>query len=273
MTRRNTIGQGVFLLVALSLLLTACNLPAELIPALTSIPASTPTPPSPWQVIAEGLAWRTLLPHDDELAQIVVVRINPQHYAFRVHYRARDPQSLANWRELEPEASVIINANFFDPQHQALGLVVSDGLAQGTAYRERGGTFLVRDGVTSVIANRAYELAQDGSVEQAAQGFPLLVEKGAPAYFSAAGGERTRRTLIAEDGDGNILIMIAPWLGLSLADLSAWLPTTDLAIETAFNLDGGGSTMMALPDADYLQPSFDRVPTILAVYPRQMTGK
>ena len=74
--------------------------------------------------------------------------------------------------------------------------------------------------------------------------------------------------MIAEDRQGNILIMVSPFLGLSLADLSAYLPTTDLDIQTAFNLDGGGSTMLALPAMDYFQPAFDAVPAILTVYPR-----
>ena len=64
--------------------------------------------------------------------------------------------------------------------------------------------------------------------------------------------------------------MVAPFLGLSLADLSAYLPKTDLGIDTAFNLDGGGSTMISLPGADYLSAVVGlRLPTILAAYPRE----
>ena len=100
------------------------------------------------------------------------------------------------------------------------------------------------------------------------QGFPLLVKDGKQAYFASASEERTRRTLIATDKRGNILILVSPFLGLSLMDLSAYLPKTDLEIDSAFNLDGGGSTMIALPGADYFQPSLDPLPTILAVYPR-----
>ena len=71
------------------------------------------------------------------------------------------------------------------------------------------------------------------------------------------------------DKRGNVLIIIAPFLGLSLADLSAYLSQTDLEIESAVNLDGGGSTMLALPGAAYFQPSLERVPTVLAVYRRR----
>lgn len=97
----------------------------------------------------------------------------------------------------------------------------------------------------------------------------MLVDRGDPAYVRRADGQRTRRTLIAEDTSGNILIMVSPYLGLSLADLSEYLTTAGLNILRAVNLDGGGSTMIALPAIDYFQASFDAVPTILAVYPRQ----
>lgn len=214
------------------------------------------------------MAWRTLIPGGDELAQIVVVRIDPRRFRFRALYREGDPQSLAAWRSLEADASLIVNANFFDENQRALGAVVSDGVHYSAAYTDRGGLFMLRDGSPTVTSYQTPQAQIDDAVQQAVQGFPLLVDQGQPAYVSAANGERNRRTLIAEDRRGNILIMVAPFLGPSLNDLSAWLPTTDLAIVTAVNLDGGGSTMLALPAADYVLPSFDAVPTILAVYAR-----
>ena len=230
-------------------------------------PAAPATSASDWQAIAEGLEWRRLLPNGDELAQLVVVRIDPSQYRFRALYRAGQPASLSAWRAQAPAASVLVNANFFNGEHEALGLVVSDGQAYGRAYRDRGGSFIIRDGAPAIIANQGESLSRDG-IEQAVQGFPLLVDGGKPAYLARSGGERTRRTLIAIDRRGNILILVSPFLGLSLADLSAYLPGTDLDIETAFNLDGGGSTMLALPGVDYFQPSLDKAPTVLAVYPR-----
>ena len=248
-------------LLASALLLTGCSLRSATAPT----PAPTATATSAWQTLADGMAWRTLIPQGDELAQIVVIRIDPQRFRFRAIYREGDPQSLADWRALENDASLIVNANFFDQHHRVLGAVVSDGVAYGTAYSARGGGFYVRDRDLAVAGPQAQI---DSSVQQAIQGFPLLARDGQQAYFSSTEGERNRRTLIAEDKSGNILILVSPFLGLSLHDLSAYLPTTGLDIVTAVNLDGGGSTMLALPSADFFVPSFDAVPTILAVYPR-----
>ena len=250
--------------LASAILLTGCSLRAKLLPTQ----APTATAPAPWQTIADGLEWRTLFPNDDELAQIVAVRIDPRRFRFRAIYREGDPQSLADWRELEPDASLIVNANFFDPHQRVLGAVVSDGLRYGRAYTDRGGTFHVRDGAPSVVSYLSPQAQIDSAVQQAIQGFPLLVDQGRQAYFSATAGERNRRTVIAEDKRGHILILASPFLGLSLQDLSAYLPAAGLNIVTAVNLDGGGSSLLALPAADYFLPSFDAVPTILAVYPR-----
>ncbi len=258
----------VLLLFCLVTLFSGCNVPSEILATETAIPKPTARPQADWALIQHGLEWRILKPHGDELAQLIVVRINPQYFRFRAVYRAGDPQSLASWRELEPAASVIINANFFDRENRVLGTVVSDGVAHGAAYLDRGGTFLLRKNVPSVIGYRSSSSRIDKSVEQAIQGFPLLVDGGKQSYDDSGAGERNRRTLIAEDVSGKILIMVSPFLGLSLADLSAFLPTTDLEIVTAVNLDGGGSTMIALPGIGYFQPSFDAVPTILAVYAR-----
>lgn len=255
-------------LIVILLLVAACNLPLHLLPTVTSAPGPTALPDAVWRHITDGLQWRQLIPNGDELAQLIVVRIDPSRYQFRAVYRAGQPESLARWWALEADASLIVNANFFDENHRALGLVVSDGSASGSRYRDRGGIFLVRNGEPEIITHRSQKEPHIEDIEQAVQGFPLLVEEGKQAYFAAGNGERTRRTMIGIDRRGKVLIMVAPFLGLSLADLSAYLPKTDLDIDAAFNLDGGGSTMIALPGADYFQPSLDAAPTILAVYRR-----
>lgn len=225
----------------------------------------TPTA-QPWQQIAPGLQVRTMLPLVDASAQLLVARIDPTQYRFRAIYRPGAAQSLAAWRAQEPDASLIVNANYFDSAGRAIGLVVSDGRAHGEAYRQLGGTLLVRNGEAAVVPNHAG--LQLGGSEQAVQGYPLLVANGQQAFTDRRGAERNRRSVIAQDSQGRILVMIAPYLGPSLQQLSAFLASADLDIVTAFNLDGGRSTMLALPDADYMQPSLQAVPAILAVYKR-----
>ena len=251
--------RALFLLAIV--LCSGCQLERDLLPLL-----ATATPEPEWEAIAAGLEWRTISPDDDELAQLIVVRIDPNQYRFRALYSPGQPNSLSQWREQAADAAVIINANFFDERHHALDAIISDGRQYGEADLYSGGSFLVRDGVPTVLDNT--KLGSLTGVEQLVQGWPMLVDRGDPAYVNWAQRQRTRRTVIAEDSSGRVMIIVAPWLGLSLPELSEFLTKTDLNILRAVNLDGGGSTMLAIPDVNYRLPSLDAVPAILAVYRR-----
>ena len=255
-------------LLTLLLMVSACNMQQKALSGAIAEAPSTAVLRSGWTVIAPGLEWREIAQDNDQLNQLKILRIDPRNYAFRAKYSPARPYSLAQWRAREPEAAAIANANFFDPSYMTLGLVISDGQAYGSPYLERGGSFVVISGRAAVLANHSMSNRNLESAEQAIQGFPLLVENGEQAYFGQAKQERARRTAVAEDAAGNILIISAPLLGPTLSDLSAYLAESDLEIETAFNLDGGGSTLLAVRDIDYFQPSFDTVPAILAVYKR-----
>ena len=257
-----------FSLLTLLLLLSACNIQLDSLPSARVEAPTEAIPRSGWHTIASGLDWREVSPKNDGLGQLKILRIDPKKYSFRAVYSPGEPLSLAQWRAREPNAIAIVNANFFDPAHFALGLVISDRLAYGSAYLERGGTFLVKNGKPAVRGNRAMPDRVEEAAVQAVQGFPILVENGKQAYFGQPNQQRTRRTAIAEDAEGNILLISAPFLGPTLGDLSAYLAESDLEIANAFNLDGGGSAMMAVYDIDYFQPSLDAVPAILAVYKR-----
>ena len=249
-------------------LLPACDVSYDLLTEVWPAADPSPTPAPQWQLIAPGLEWQTLIPDGDDLSQLKVLRIDPSRYTFRVHYRPGRPLSLSDWRDLAPDALAIFNANFFTPDYHALGLVVSDGVAHGRPFNDRGGAFLVEDGAARIHSHRAGTISPDESVLQAIQGFPMLVESGRQVYVDQSRARRTRRTAIALDAQGRILVLVTPFLGPSLTEFSAHLSASDLNLDTALNLDGGGSTMFWLRELNYALPSLDRVPTIVAVYAR-----
>lgn len=258
----------------LLLMLVGCNLQAAVPPTATLTPPPTATPlPSPtpppegWSVLAEGLEQRLLYPADG-LTYFQTVRINPAQYVFRAHYSPGNGLSLSEWRERLPDATLILNANFYTPQETVLGLLVSDGQVFGQSYVNRGGTFVVDNGVPRVRSTSA-EPYRGEPLEQAVQGFPMLVRDGQQAYTDPEQTRSARRTVIGQDAQGRIVLMVTPLAGMGLTAMSAYLADVpDLNLTEAFNLDGGGSVMMSLTPLDYALPSLDAVPAVLAVYPR-----
>lgn len=202
------------------------------------------------------------------LTRFTVLRVDPAQVQFRVHYRPGAPLTLSGWRDELPDALVIINANFFDPQRNALGLVVTDGVPRSTAYTDRGGIFAVT-GDSVRVRSTLREPFRGEPLDQAIQAFPLLIVDGAQAYTNTRGDRVTRRTAIAQDAQGRVLLLATPLLGPRLSEMSAALAESNLNIQTAFNLDGGGSTMLyAAGDAPVTISSLDAVPVVLAVYAR-----
>lgn len=238
----------------------------------TIVPTAVPTPTSidGWEILAPGLERRVYHP-DNTLAQIVALRIDPAYYSFRVHYQPGQALTASQWSESQPGAIAFVNANFFDGNNHILGMLVADGAVYGSSYYDRGGTFQVQNGQVRIRSNIA-EPYMGEMLEQAVQAFPMLVADGVQAYQNVNDVRISRRTAVGMDANGRIILMATPLVGMSLIDFSVYLPQTDLGLITAFNLDGGGSTMMHINagTSPYTITSFDPVPAILAVYPRGM---
>ncbi|MEO1290321.1 MAG: hypothetical protein AAFV93_21425, partial [Chloroflexota bacterium] len=125
-----------------------------------------------WEFVTDGLE-NDLIRVDAVLFQ--ATRIDPTYYDFRAHYRPNAPLTIQEWREELPDAHVIINANFFDVDHNVLGLLVSDGNPFGIPYRGRGGTFWVSADDIFISNNREINGNPTGAI-QAVQAFPMLVQ-------------------------------------------------------------------------------------------------
>jgi len=249
--------------------ITPSFVPPTIVPTVLSTTFATYA--DTWQPLAPGLERRTYLPPpENEVTKLITVRIDPNLYVFRVHYHPGAPLNIRQWAEELPGAVAFVNANFFDENENALGLLVTDGQTNGVSFVDRGGTFLVQNGQARVRSNIA-EPYQGELLEQAVQGFPMLMVDGVQAYSDTAQDQFTRRTVVAQDTAGRIVLLVTPLIGLTLLDLSAFLPTTDMNLVNALNLDGGGSTLMYLNVSgvpEYIVTSLDPVPAVLAVYPR-----
>jgi len=226
-----------------------------------------------WLQVADGVE-TTIIKVDPPFVRatidVQVVRIDPKQVEFRVHYEPQIWYSIREWERQLGDPLVVVNANFFTGEGYAVGLVVAGGESYGRTLFGYGGMFQIIDEAVRVrsLTEEPYSAAQ---YEQVVQGFPMLIQPGGdPARTGRGFDDPARRTIIAQDMDGNILLMVTPIGQLTLRNAIDWLLSLDeLDIDVAFGLDGGKSSGLYLATNPPLTiPNLNPVPVVLAVYPR-----
>jgi uncharacterized protein YigE (DUF2233 family) len=234
-------------------------------PLITPSPQATIPPDSGWQAIQSGLELRTILLFGEDGRQteeLSIVRLEPDLFEFKVAYHPGEPQTLRDW-QAETGALLVVNGGFFTETFYATGLTVIDGQHSGASYGDFAGMFAITAVGPKVrwLAERPYDLNEP--LHYALQAFPMLVKPGAIVGYPEEDGSRARRTAVAQDVDGRILFIIAPWGSLTLHEFSVWLAASDLNLETALNLDGGTSSGLFLAEPEHIVPAFTRLPIVI----------
>ena len=254
------------------LALAACGpgAPPVTLPPLTRVvatPEATATPTdSGWSVV-DGLERRELvvaLPDWPIGERLVVFRLDPAAFTLRVLYTPGFPSFVSAW---DREARLVVNGGFFDEHDAALGLLVSDGRAYGQSYAHFGGMLAMNSlGAVTLRSLAAEPYQPDEALAQAVQSFPVLVAPTGATY-AEEDGQRARRTVVAQDAGGRLVVIVAPAGGFTLAGLATWLRASDLELRLALNLDGGGSTGYFAGPGDQID-SLTPVPAVIAFYKR-----
>lgn len=266
------------------LLFLACNLPERLespTPTL-SVLAPTPTlqllqptqtavePDSGWTLLRAGLERRQIsvvTAENQSREWLYILRLDPANFRFDVAYRPGQPQSLDQWRA-ETGAFLVVNGGFFTEGYIATGAIVVDGQASGTSYRDFGGMLTITaDGpALRWLPQQPYDPAE--GLLAGLQSFPMLVTPGGLLGYPEEDFQGARRTVIAQDGDGRILFVLAVTGTISLHQMSRFLVESDLNIDRALNLDGGASTGLLLSEPAEGIAAFALLPVVIVVYLR-----
>lgn len=300
--RSTLILRNLLLTCALPLLLASCDVvdsaprgPAAsathlvptLFPTAESQPENTPEPPSfdlgqppgvapteppdtGWQAGPSGVELRRLQAieaADRPPIPVTIVRVDPASVKLRVAYAPDQPRPLRTWFATERPLAAI-NGGFFQDDYQATALLISDGIASGASYDGFGGMLAIAsDGRVSIRPLRDQPYDPGEPLAQAMQSFPMLVFPGGEPAQPDENGERARRSALAIDRAGRLLLIACPTSGFTLRGLAQWLSHSDLAIDRALNLDGGSSTGLFVADGGLREEidSFGRLPIVLLV--------
>jgi uncharacterized protein YigE (DUF2233 family) len=207
---------------------------------------------------------------DQPAVPLVIVRIDPRTVRLRVGYAPDQPRALRSWFE-QQHPLVAINGSFFNQEHRPTALLISDGQVSGSSYEGFGGMLAVApDGGISLRPLRDQPYDPNEPLDQALQSFPMLVFPGGTPAPIEDNGEHARRSALAIDRDGRLLLIVGPTSGFTLRGLAEWLSQSDLGIDRALNLDGGSSTGLYLKDGPLEEgiDSFGELPIVLLVEPK-----
>lgn len=148
--------------------------------------------------------------------------------------------------------------------------MIARGKASGRSFYGYGGMLAIDPSGAELrwLVQEPYNSLEP--LQAALQAFPMLVKPGGALGFPAARENyaRARRTVIAQDNDGRILIIVAPQGYFTLHQISAYLTESDLNLDIALNLDGGGSTGILVANPREVIASKVLLPFVILVYPR-----
>ncbi len=241
-------------------------------PSTSSTPDGSGTPQlNAWSKLATGVEiryehWKSQANNEDT---VTIVRFDVRHIHLSVEYQPAEPLSMSEWKQKEPGAALIINGGYFDQGDNATGLVVSNGQASGTSYSGFGGMLSVdNQGHISLRSLIQHPYDPNEQLQQATQSSPMLVLAGKPTQFNANAAS-SRRSVVATDKQGHLLFIVSPEMAFSLGELQDLLVGSDLAIDTALNLDGGASTglYVKMGKQDKTIDSFTNLPIVVVIRP------
>ncbi len=151
------------------------------------------------------------------------------------------------------------------------GLTIVNGKASGRSFtrvRRHAGDRSKSRAELRWLVQKPYNSCEP--LHAALQSFPILVQPGGELGFPAERDNhaRARRTVIAQDRDGRILFIIAPEGYFTLHQLSVYLTESDLNLDIALNLDGGGSTGILVANPREIISPRTLLPFVILVYAR-----
>ena len=239
-------------------------------------PSGTPAPipDTGWSLVQPGLERRVIQVYKDPkqpVESLHIWRFDQNHFRMDVAFDKK-PKSLEDWQK-ETDAALVVNGGYFSIENGNYfpdGLAILNGRAYGESFEGYGGMLAIRGRRAELrwLVQQPYD--PDERLQAALQSFPVLVKPGGRLGF---GPERedhvsARRTVIAQDREGRILLIVAPQGYFTLHQLSAYLTDSDLHLDIALNLDGGGSTGLLAAKPREVIPSMVLLPFVILVYDR-----
>ena len=205
--------------------------------------------------LGEGLSISTWNPQAQcpDVAPLIAIEIDPNRYRFTVHYYQQeglaDPLDLRQWQERTGH-DLVFNAGLFRENYAYLGLLYGNGRSLGSKRHSTWlGLFVAEPAEGRSRRARVLDLNFDTFDEQhipyreVAQSLMLLDRTGKIRVRQT--GKRAHQTLVAEQGDGHLLVLKTTEV-VSLHALGECLRDVFPALRQVMAMDGGSSSDIAV---------------------------
>ena len=191
-----------------------------------------------------------------DVAPLVAVEIDPDRYRFTVHYYQQDglssPLDIRQWQERTGH-DLVFNAGLFRENYAYLGLLYGNGRSLGSKRHPTWlGLFVAEPSMDRTRRARVLDLTFDTFDEghppyrEAAQSLMLLDRTGTIRVRQT--GKRAHQTLVAERGDGHLLLFKTTEV-TSLYALGECLRYAFPPLRQVMAMDGGSSSDVAVSSA------------------------
>jgi hypothetical protein len=218
--------------------------------------------------LGNGLSISVWDPHTQcpDVAPLVAVEIDPDRYRFTVHHYQQDgltePPDIREWQE-QTGHDLVFNAGLFRENYAYLGLLYGNGRSLGSKRHTTWLGLFAAEPAEDRSSRRArvLDLTYDTFDEQhvpyreVAQSLMLLDRTGKVRVRQT--GKRAQQTLVAEQGDGHLLVLKTTEAA-SLYALGECLREASSKMASAHSwiplLEGGLTTHIGLPAVIGISP-------------------
>ncbi|MFH1059720.1 MAG: phosphodiester glycosidase family protein [Pseudomonadota bacterium] len=191
--------------------------------------------------------------------RLAILRVDPERFRFRILAAAegQDGYTASEWRK-RTKALAVFNAGQFTAERTYLGLLIQDGRRRGNQVAHLEALFLAEPEDPLLPRARVLDLHYTvfdpvgGPYRQAAQSLMFLDRFGQIRVRRSQ--KVAHRTLVAEDGQGRIWVMVTEGKH-TLWELAKVIAETNLGLREVMCMDGGAEAQLDLQagDASYQQ--------------------
>ena len=215
---------------------------------------SVTSTPIRWQTVASGMEVADVIiyANDQCVDQMKLVRINPQIYAFNVHWNGDQPKTAELWQK-ELMSQVVISGSYFGNDFTPLTPIRSQGVTHGPKhYASSHGAFVIKGHFVDIIDLKGQDTDKIIShYPDAIVSYPLLIDSQGINRATESGDWLASRNFVAIDQNGLVILGATETGFFSIKRLGDFLKSSSLNLRVALNMDGGPLVSQVIQTATY----------------------